>query len=64
MDSYEAILYLSIVISVVAGILVFIGIYSYGHRIHFGISSENLEYGYQSILMYCLVAPLLELFLR
>ena len=54
-------LYLSIVISVVAGILVFIGIYSYGRELVsiFGISSENLEYGYQSILMYCLGSPII-----
>lgn len=53
-------LYLSVVVSFVAGILVFIGIYSYGRQLVsiFGISNENLEYGYQSILLYCLGSPI------
>lgn len=54
-------LYLSIAVSVIAGILVFIGIYSYGRELVsiFGISSEYLEYGYESILMYCLGSPII-----
>lgn len=54
-------LYLSIIVSVLAGILVFIGIYSFGHQLVsiFGISSEYLEYGYQSILLYCLGSPII-----
>lgn len=54
-------LYLSILVSVVAGILVFIGIYAYGRQLVsiFGISSEHLEYGYNSILMYCLGSPII-----
>ncbi len=52
-------LYLSILVSIIAGILVFIGILTYGRQLVsiFGISNEHLEYGYQSILLYCLGSP-------
>lgn len=56
----KQLLALSIGMSVLSGILVFIGIYVYGRQLVsiFGISSENLEYGYQSIVLYCLGSPI------
>lgn len=54
-------LYLTIGVSVAAGILVYSGIIWKGKALVavFGISQENLQYGYQSILLYCLGSPII-----
>lgn len=61
MQRMKQFLYLTIGVSIVAGILVYSGIILYGKTLVsiFGITPENLNYGYQSILLYCLGSPII-----
>ena len=54
------ILYITLGVSVVAGILVYIGILLSGKTLvsTFGIDEANIQYGYESILLYCLGSPI------
>lgn len=57
----KQLLYLTILVCIVAGILVYVGIVWQGKSLvaMFGISSEYLDYGYESILLYCLGSPII-----
>ncbi len=57
----KQLLYLTISVCIVAGILVYVGIIWQGKSLvaMFGISREYLDYGYESILLYCLGSPII-----
>lgn len=52
-------LYITIGVCAIGGTLVYIGINSFGRELIqiFGISSENIEFAYSEILIYCLGSP-------
>lgn len=54
-------LYITIGVCAIGGTLVYIGINSFGRELIqiFGISSENIEFAYNEILIYCLGSPVI-----
>ena len=54
-------LYITIGVCAIGGTLVYIGINSFGRELIqiFGISSENIEFAYSEILIYCLGSPVI-----
>lgn len=54
-------LYITIGVCVIGGTLVYIGINLFGRELIqiFGISSENIEFAYDKILIYCLGSPII-----
>lgn len=54
-------LYITIGVCAIGGTLVYIGINSFGRELIqiFGINSENIEFAYSEILIYCLGSPII-----
>lgn len=53
--------YITIAICILGGILVYSGIFIYGREISriFGVNSENIEFAYKMILIYCIGSPII-----
>ena len=61
LERMKKLLYITIVICVIGGVLVYTSIVFYGREMIsiFGIGSESLDFAYDKILIYCIGSPII-----